>query len=86
MQVFLTLLEWIRIGYLSEQEKVLETLILRKQLAMVEQRLGKPVRLSRAERLTLMVISAMLKTVSIPQGVARGDSASATRNGLQVAS
>ena len=64
MQVLSTLIEWIRIGRLSEQEKDLEILVLRKQLAIVEQQLDKPVRLSRAERLTLAVISAKLKAVS----------------------
>jgi hypothetical protein len=64
MQVFSTLLEWIRIGRLPEQEKDSEILVLRKQLAIVEHQLNKPVRLSRAERLTLTVISAKLKAVS----------------------
>jgi putative transposase len=64
MQVLSTLIEWIRIGRLSEQEKDLEILVLRKQLAIVEQQLDKPVPLSRAERLTLAVISAKLKAVS----------------------
>jgi hypothetical protein len=31
-----TLIEWIRIGRLSEQEKDLEILVLRRQLAIVE--------------------------------------------------
>jgi hypothetical protein len=62
-QVFSTLLELIQIGRLSEQEKDLEILVLRKQLAMMEQQLDKPVRLSRAERLTLAVIGAKLKTI-----------------------
>lgn len=52
-QVFSTLLELIRIVRLSEQDKDLEILVLRKQLAMAEARLDKPVRLTRAERLTL---------------------------------
>ncbi len=63
-QVFSTLLELIQIGQLSDQEKDLEILVLRKQLAMMEQQLDKPVRLSRAERLTLAVIGAKLKAVS----------------------
>jgi hypothetical protein len=56
MQVFSTLLELIRTGRLAEQEKELEILVLRKQSAMAEQQLDKPVRLSRAEHLTLAVI------------------------------
>ena len=63
-QVFSTLLELLQIGRLSEQEKDLEILVLRKQLAMMEWQLDKPVRLSRAERLTLAVIGAKLKAVS----------------------
>ena len=64
MQVFSTLLELIRIGRLSDQEMDLEILVLRRQLVMVERQLDKPVRLSRAERLTLAVISAKLKAAS----------------------
>jgi hypothetical protein len=64
MQLFSTLLEWVRIGRLSEQEKDLEILVLRRQLMIVEHQLEKPVRLSRVERLTLAVISAKLKVVS----------------------
>jgi putative transposase len=63
-QVFSTLLELIQIGRLSDQEKDLEILVLRKQLAMMEHQLDKPVRLSRAERLTLAVIGTKLKAVS----------------------
>jgi len=63
-QVFSTLLELIQIGRLSDQEKELEILVLRQQLAMIERQLDKPVRLSRAERLTLAVIGAKLKAVS----------------------
>jgi hypothetical protein len=63
-QVFSTLLELIQLGWVSDQEKNLEILVLRKQLAMMEQQLDKPVRLSRAERLTLAVIGARLKAVS----------------------
>lgn len=63
-QVFSTLLELIHIGRLSAQEKDLEILVLRKQLAMMEQQLDKPVRLSRVERLTLAVITVKLKAIS----------------------
>ena len=64
MQVFSTLLELIRIGRLSNSEKDLEILVLRKQLAIVEQQLDKPVRLSRVERLTLAVICVKLKAAT----------------------
>ena len=42
MQLFSTVFEWVRIGRLSEREKDLEILILRKQLMIVEHRLAKP--------------------------------------------
>jgi putative transposase len=64
MQVLSTLLELLQIGRLSDQEKDLEILVLRKQLAMMEQQLDQPVRLSRAERLTLAVITAKLKAIT----------------------
>jgi hypothetical protein len=64
MQVFSTVLELLRIGRLSDQKKDQEILVLRKQLAISEQQVDKPVRLSRAERLTLVVINAKLKTVT----------------------
>jgi len=63
-QVFSTLLELFRIARLSEDDKALEILVLRKQLAMAEAQLDKPVRLPRAERLTLAVITAQLKTTT----------------------
>jgi ERCC4-type nuclease len=66
MRVLSTLIEWMHIGRLFEQEKDLESLVLRKQLAIIEQQLDKPERLSRAERLTLAVISAKLKAVGDP--------------------
>ena len=43
MHVCSTLIDWLRIGDLSEQEKDLEILILRQQLALVERKLDKPV-------------------------------------------
>jgi hypothetical protein len=54
VQVFSALIELVRIGRLSDQEKDLELLLLRKQLAVIEQQLEKPVRLSQAERLALL--------------------------------
>ncbi len=62
--MFSTLLELIQIGRLSDQEKSLEILVLRKQLAILERQLDQPVRLSRTERLTLAVIGTKLKVVS----------------------
>jgi hypothetical protein len=65
MQVFSTLLELIRIGRLSNSKKDLEILVLRKQLAIAEHQLNKPVRLSRVERLTLAVICVKLKACRV---------------------
>lgn len=42
MQVFSTLLEWVRVGRRTEQEKDLEILLLRKQLAIMERKRDKP--------------------------------------------
>lgn len=64
MHVCSTLIDWLRIGYLSEQEKDLEILILRQQLALVERKLNKPLRVSRIERLMLAVTATKLKAVT----------------------
>jgi putative transposase len=64
MHVCSTLIDWLRIGHLSEQEKDLEILILRQQLALVERKLDKPLRVSRIERLTLAVTASKLKAVT----------------------
>jgi hypothetical protein len=53
-----------RIARLSKEDKDLEILVLRKQLAMAEARLNKPVRLPQPERLTLAVITVKLKTAT----------------------
>lgn len=56
-QIVSTLLEWIRIGRLSDQEKDLEILILRHQLDILERKHKKPIRPTRVEKLTLAVLS-----------------------------
>jgi len=43
MQVFSTLLEWVRVGRKTEQEKDLEILLLRRHLAIMERKRDKPV-------------------------------------------
>jgi hypothetical protein len=58
------LIELINIGRLSEQEKDLEILILRHQLAVLERKLKKPVKPTRAEKLTLATLVAKLKQVT----------------------
>lgn len=64
MHICSTLIDWLRIGQLSEQEKDLEILLLRQQLALVERKLNKPLRVSRIERLTLAVAATKLKSMT----------------------
>ena len=47
MHLFSTLLEWVRIGRLSEREKDLEILVLRQQLAILDRKVNGPLRVSR---------------------------------------
>ncbi len=61
MEIFSTLLEWVRLGRRTTAEKDLEILLLRRQLAIVERTLDKPVRPSRGEKLTLAILTAKLK-------------------------
>jgi transposase len=61
MEIFWTLLKWVRLGRKSESEKTLEILLLRRQLAIVVRTLDKPIRPSRREKLTLAVLTAQLK-------------------------
>lgn len=51
----------MHIGRLSEQEKDLEILLLRHQLSILERKCYKPVRLTRAGKLTLAVLATRLK-------------------------
>lgn len=62
MCLFSTLLDLVRIGRLSEREKDLEILLLRQQLGIAERKLHKPVRASRAERLTIAVLITKLRS------------------------
>ena len=64
MHLFSTLLEWVRIGQLSEQDKNLEILVLRQQLGIAKRKLQKPVRATKVERLTLAVAVNKLTAVS----------------------
>ena len=60
MHLFSTLFDLIRIGRLSEDDKDLEILLLRQQLGIAERKLHKPLRASRAKRLTLAVVTTKL--------------------------
>jgi hypothetical protein len=54
----------VSIGWLSEREKDLEILVLRKQLEILERKQEQPIRPNRAEKLTLAVLTAKLKALS----------------------
>jgi putative transposase len=62
--LFSTLLSLVSIGRLSQQEKDLEILLLRHQLAILERKRDKPVKPNRAEKLTLAVLTARLRLVT----------------------
>ena len=59
--LFSTLISLVSIGHLSQQEKDLEILLLRRQLAILERKQVKPIRPNRAEKLTLATLTARLK-------------------------
>lgn len=61
MQLFSVVLEWVKLGRKSEQEKELEILLLRHQLAILERKQTKLVRASHAEKLILAVLAIKLK-------------------------
>jgi len=63
--LFATLLAWVQIGRLPEQEKDLEILLLRQPLDIVERSLDKPVRISKVEKRTLAVLAAKLKATTM---------------------
>lgn len=60
---FSTMLELVAIGRLSDREKDLEILILRHQLDILERKRTKPIKPSKAEKLTLTVLANKLKRV-----------------------
>ena len=60
-QLFSILIQLIRIGRKSDQEKDLEIMILRYQLDMTERKLQSPLKLTRVEKLTLAVLLTKLK-------------------------
>ena len=64
MQVFSTLLEWLSLGRETEQDKDLVILLVRRQLAILERKQDRPLRVSRTEKLPLVVLSAKLKSTT----------------------
>jgi len=63
-QIYSTFLTTLRLGRTSEADKDLEILILRQQLSILQRRQQEPIKLNRAEKLTLAVLSANLKKQS----------------------
>jgi putative transposase len=61
-QIFLTIVEIAFLSRQTNQAKDLEILLLRRQLALLERNLEKPLRVSRTEKLTLAVLAVKLKT------------------------
>jgi hypothetical protein len=63
-QVLTILISIVRIGRLSEQEKDLEILILRQQLAILQRKQEQPVKPNRTEKMMLAILTAKLKAVT----------------------
>jgi hypothetical protein len=62
--IFSTFCDLINIRQLTDQEKDLEILILRQQLSILQRKINHPIKPSRAEKLTLAVLTAKLKAVT----------------------
>ena len=61
LQVVSMLVEMVQLGCASASDKDLGILLLRRQLAIFERKQCQPVRLSRGEKLTLVVLAVRLK-------------------------
>src|SRR5258708_11170847 len=64
MQILSTALECLWLWRKTDREKDLEILLLRRQLEIIDRARDKPLRVSRAERLTLAVLATQLKSVT----------------------
>jgi len=62
--IFSTLLALFRIRSLSNHEKDIEILILRKQLSILQRKLDKPIKPNRADKMILAVLAVRLKRIS----------------------
>ena len=62
--VFSVLLDLFNLRDLSDREKDIEILILRHQLDILERKQNHPIRPSKAEKLTLAVLTEKLKKMS----------------------
>jgi putative transposase len=64
LQVVSTLVELIQLRRTSARDKELEILLLRRQLAIYERKHCQPMRLTRGEKLTLVVLAVRLKATT----------------------
>ena len=64
MQILSTALEGLWLWRKTDREKDLKILLPRRQLEIVDRARDKPLRVSRAERLTLAVLATQLKSVT----------------------
>jgi putative transposase len=63
-QCFSTLLEIVLLRRQTDRTKDLQILLLRRQLAIVERKLDKPLRVSRAEKFALSLLAVKLKSTT----------------------
>jgi putative transposase len=63
-QILSTVLECLWLWRKTDREKDLEILLLRRQLEIADRARDKPLRVSRAEKLTLAVLTVQLKSVT----------------------
>jgi hypothetical protein len=61
LQIVSTLVELIQLRRTSASDKELEILLLRRQLAIYERKQRQPMRLTRGEKLTLVLLAVRLK-------------------------
>ncbi len=64
LQIVSTLVELIQLRRTSVSDKELEILLLRRQLAIYERKQRQPMRLTRGEKLTLVVLAVRLKATT----------------------
>ncbi len=64
VHIFTTWMSFLSIGRFSEQEKDLEILVLRHQLAILQRKCNQPVKPNRIEKMTLAVLTARLKQIT----------------------
>jgi hypothetical protein len=70
-QTFSVLIAIVSLGRLSEREKDLEILVLRQQLAIMKRKQSQPVRATRAEKMTLALLTTKLKPEALANTVGR---------------